>query len=126
MDHLLQIVLGSVAVLLGACLVPLLVQMYRTAKAMQELAESAREDLKRISGDIHQARLHLDKLAALTEQSLALPATASAVAARLLRTLTAALGRGSLAEALVTAVKFVIDFFRRSRGAAPTKEKCNE
>jgi hypothetical protein len=124
MDRTLQFVLVLVVVVLAGFLVPLLMQLNRTAKAMQALAESAKEDLSKMSGDVHEVRLHIERLAALTERSLELPATASAMASSVIRSLA---GSSSLwTTALVTALKFGLDFFRRPREAAPCKEAKNE
>jgi len=127
-DHMLEIVLAVVALVLGACLVPLLLQMRRTAKAVQELAESARLDLNRIAQDVHQTCGQVDKVTALVEKSLEFPASASGLAAVLLRSLSALFGPTSAPwlEGLVTAVKMGLDFLRRPRRAAPAKENTDE
>ncbi len=123
MDHMLQIVLAVVVLAVGAFLVPLIIQLNRTAKAIETLAESAREDLNHIAQDIHQVHLQLEKVAVLAEASLTFPATLSAIA----RSAVAMLGKGQSPwmDALVTAVKIGIDFFRRPRKAAQ-KEAKNE
>lgn len=128
MDLLLKIVLVLVLLAVGACLVPLLLQLHRTAKAVQALAESAREDLGKIALDVHQTRLSLDKVTGLVEKSLEFPATAGSLGVALVRSLTSILDRGPSPwlEALVTAVKFGITFFKRPSAAAKEKETAHE
>jgi hypothetical protein len=128
MEHSLQIVLALVVIVLGACLVPLLLQLYRTAKALETLAESARTDLGQIAQDVHHTRLALDRVTGIVERSLEFPASASAIGVGLMRSVAAFLERGPspLMEALVTAVKIGIHFFRRAPAAAPEKEARHE
>jgi len=127
-DKMLQVVLVLVVLILAGCLVPLLLQLYRTAKAVEALAQSAREDLRQIAQDVHETRLHLDKVTAMAEKSLEFPATAGGLATALFRSLTAILDRGPSPwiEALVTAVKIGITFLRRPHAAATEEEKPNE
>ena len=124
MDRILQIILALVVVVLGACLVPLLLQLYRTAKALQILAESAQQDLRRISSEIHEARLQMERVAALAERSLEFPATLSSLAAAFARPLGTFL-EGNTAPwltGLVTLLKIGLDLLRRPREAAASKE----
>ena len=127
MDLLLKLLLALGIVILVGCLVPLLLQLRRTARAVEALAESARADLGRIATDIHQARIQLDNLSGLAEKALEFPANASPLAAAMVRGLTGLFDTrpSPWLEALVTAVKIGIDFLRRPRGAAPTKEKTD-
>ncbi len=128
MTLVLQITLALVLVAVGAALVPLLIQMRRTARAAEALAESARQDLRQISQDVHEARLQVDRIATLVEKGLEFPATAGSMATSLLRTVTASLDRGPSLwmDVIVTALKFGLDFIRRPRAAAPDKEKNDE
>ena len=128
MDHMLHFVLVLVAVALAGFLVPLLIQLHRTAKAVEALAISARVDLQKIAQDVHQASLQIEKVASLAEQSLAFPATASSIAAGLARSMGTLLeGKASLwVEALVTALKLGMEYFRRPREAPFAKEKNDE
>lgn len=124
MDHMLQFVLVLVLVVLGAFLVPLLLQLYRTAKAVQALAESAREDLREISHEIHEARLQMERVAALAEKSLEFPVAASSLAANLTRSLGSFLDPDAnpWVTALMTGLKIGLDFLRRPSTDAATKE----
>jgi hypothetical protein len=91
----LQILIALVLVVLCACLVPLLLQLRRTAASLQALAESAKVDLNAISGDLHQVRTRVDQVADLTAASMALPASLGEMMATLARTLPDMLGRPS-------------------------------
>ena len=75
MAPMLQMVIAVVLAVLCACLVPLLLQLKRTAAAVERLADSAREDLGRLAQDVHQVRQQLDGLADLAGSALAVPAT---------------------------------------------------
>ena len=121
MPLLLQMTLTAVLVILCAFLVPLLIQARRTARAIQILAESAREDLRSMSGDLRLCREHLDRVADQVEASLSLPAAIGRVAAHFLDRTAA-----PWIEALVTGLKIAIDFFRRPSEAAPAKENSDE
>ncbi|BDU74886.1 hypothetical protein [Mesoterricola silvestris] len=128
MDRMLQFVLALVVLVLAGCLVPLLLQLYRTAKAVEDLAQSAREDLKQIAQDIHHTRASLDRVTGLVEKSLEFPATAGGLAVALVRSLTGLLDRGPSPwlEALLTAVKIGISFFTRPSADATEKETPHE
>jgi len=104
--------------------VPLLLQLRRTATAVQALAESAKEDLAQISRDVHQARLEMEKVAGLVERSLAFPSVASTLAASLVRSAGTLLdGRASVwMEALVTVLKMGMQYFKRPSAAEAGKE----
>ena len=129
MGPVLQIVLVVLAVLLTAFLAPLLLQLYRTARAVQNLAESARLDLRQIAEDVHQGRLQLEKVSGLVEKSLEFPATASSMAAAAARTMGTLLGGKApvWVQALVTVLKLVLDYFGRpQRADGPEKETHHE
>ena len=124
MDHMLKLVLMVVLIVLVAFLAPLLLQLYRTAKAVQALAESAQVDLRRISQEIHEARLQMDRVAGLAEQSLALPSAMGALAASFTRSAASFLDEKGTpwVSLLVTALKFGLDFLRRPREETAAKE----
>jgi hypothetical protein len=75
MAPLLQIVIALVLLALCACLVPLILQMRRTARAVELLADSARQDLAGMAQDLHQVRARVDQVADLAAASLAVPAS---------------------------------------------------
>lgn len=125
----LQVILAIVLVALGACLVPLLLQLRRTAAAVQTLAESARADLRQVADDVHHLRERADGLADLASTSMQLPMGISRIVAGTAQSLEAFLGRGGVpwASALLTGLKFVISFMRRPRKAsARSKEASHE
>lgn len=118
MDYTLQLVLCFLAVALVAFLVPLILQLKASARSVQLLADSAREDLRQMAHDVHQARLQVERVAVMVEKGLDFPATASAIGSRLIRTLA---GSSSLwLTGLVTAIKLGLDFLRRPTEAAPS------
>jgi predicted PurR-regulated permease PerM len=125
MDRGVQILIALLAIVLVASLVPLLLQLYRTAKALEALAASAQEDLRQIAQDVHQTRLQLERVGGLAEQGLQFPAAASSLAGALTRSLT---GPSVLPwiEAVVTGLKIALDFFLRHRKDAAPKEEKNE
>jgi len=120
----LQIILAVVLVVLGALLVPLLLQLRRTAVAMEHLAVSAREDLGQIAADVHHLRARADELADLLSDTLELPASLGRICASAARTVEGFLGRrgpGWLG-ALLTGLRFALNLVRRRREGAPSKE----
>lgn len=70
MNVLLQITLIAVLIALAAGLVPLLMQLRRTAHAMEILLASSRRDLDQITQDVHEVRLRMDALAGSLQGSL--------------------------------------------------------
>jgi hypothetical protein len=124
----LQGVLAIVLVVLCGFLVPLLLQMRRTAAAVERLAESAREDFKQVAGDVHHIRERADALADLAQASLEVPLGLSRIIAGVAQTMTGFVAREGLPwmGALVSGIKFVINFFRRPGKEAKTKEATHE
>ena len=95
MAPMLQIVIAGVLVALCVCLVPLILQLRRTAAAVEKLAESARQDLNGIAGDVHQVRLRVDQVADLAAAGLSVPATLGEWLTRMLTNLPDLLDRKS-------------------------------
>ena len=125
---MLHFILVLAVVVLAAFLIPLLIQLHRTAKAVEALAENARQDLASIAEDVHEARLQMEKVATLAEQTLAFPAAAGSLAASLTRSLgTLLTGTASpWMEAAVAALRLAIDYLRRPKEASQDKEKTDE
>jgi hypothetical protein len=128
----LQVILAIVLVGVGVCLVPLLLQLRRTAAAVQQLAESARSDLRQVADDVHHLRGRADELADLAAASLELPLGLGKGLGRILAGVGQGL-EGFLARdgapwlsALLTGLKFVISFIRRPRKAGGPKEASHE
>jgi hypothetical protein len=118
----LQFILAGVLVALCACLVPLLLQLKRTAQAVEKLADSARQDLGGIARDVHQVRQRVDELADLATTSLAIPASLGEWVSLLIQKLPEVLetkmkGWPGL---VVAGLKLVLNAFLRG------KEKCHE
>jgi len=113
----LQIVLAVVLVTLGAFLVPLLLQLRRTAAAVERLAESARLDLDQIANDVHHLRARVDGLADLAAESLELPIGIGRIVTMLVKALELIVGKGApvLLGSLLTGLRFVLNLVRRPR-----------
>lgn len=79
MSDALTLVLILAVVTLTAALVPFLIQLRKTAAAMEKLAESASRDISRITEDVHATRERIDAVATRLEQAAdrvsALPTT---------------------------------------------------
>ena len=124
----LQIILAIVLALLCWFLVPLLLQLRRTAAAVERLAEGARQDLHQIAGDVHHLRNRADDLADMAAASLELPIGVSRIFSGVAKTVEAFLGRGELPwfSAVMAGMKFVMNLIRRPRSKAGTKEASDE
>jgi hypothetical protein len=124
----LQIVLAVVLVAVAACLIPLLLQLRRTATAVQHLAESARTDLQQVAADVHHLRNRADELADLATSSMELPMSIGRIVAGTATALETYLGRGTPAwlGALLTGLKFAFNLIRRPSKAAKSKEESHE
>jgi hypothetical protein len=111
----LQIILTAVLVVVGGCLVALLLQLRRTATAMERLAESAREDIHLIAGDVHKISVQTDALAEKMNTVLELPTTLGRMTTGVLLNLEAATEKGipSWLSILLTGLKFTINLLRR-------------
>jgi hypothetical protein len=122
MAPFLQILIALAVVVLCACLVPLLLQLRRTAASIQALAESARMDLNGISSDLHQVRTRVDQLADLAAASMALPASLGEMMTTLARSIPDMLGRPSSGwiGLLLSGLKLFLS------GTKRPKEKSNE
>ena len=120
----LQIILALILALLCGFLVPLLIQVRRTAAAVERLAEGARQDLQQMAADVHHLRERADVLADLAESSMQLPLGIGRIISGIAKTLEAFLGRADLPwfASLLTGVKFVLNLIRRPRKGAETKE----
>jgi len=115
MAPMLQIVIAVVLVVLCAALVPLLLQMKRTAAAVERLADSAREDLGGIARDIHEVRTRLDGLADLAAATLALPAALGDAVARLFRTMPEEARTPRWVGLVLAGLKWVLNTFLRPK-----------
>ena len=117
MTAVLQIVIAVVLVALCAFLVPLLIQLRRTAAAVERLAESAREDLKGIAEDVHQVRQRVDGLADLAATSLSFPANLGELIASLVRAVPDLLARKSpgWVSLILKGLSYLGAFFLRPR-----------
>jgi hypothetical protein len=124
----LQVILAIVLVGVGICLVPLLLQLRRTAAAVQQLAESARGDLRQVADDVHHLRGRADELADMAAASLELPLGLGRVLAGVGQGLEGFLSRDRAPwlSALLTGLKFVLSYIRRPRNTDGPKEASHE
>ena len=123
----LQVILAIVLLAIGGCLVPLLLQLRRTAASVQQLADSARQDLRQITDDVHHIRTRADGLADLAEAGLNWHLRIGKVASGALGAVEAVLGQtGPWISALLTAVRFAINLLRRPKKPAEPEEATHE
>lgn len=66
----LEITLILMLTALAASLVPLLMQMRRTAQSLESFLTSSAKDLAQIAGDVHASRLRMDHLAGSLQASV--------------------------------------------------------
>lgn len=129
MSLALQIVLCLAVAVLTVFLVLLLVQARRTAAAVERLAESAAQDLRRVSEDIHEVRKQVDGVAALLRGTLELPSTITQVVAGIVQALPSFLGRrrnsSSWLESLLAGIQTALHLVRRPKADHP-KEATHE
>ena len=67
----LDITLILVLVTLVAALVPLLIQLHKTARGIDRFLSTVQKDVSQISEDVHASRLRMDHMAGSVEMSLA-------------------------------------------------------
>jgi hypothetical protein len=124
----LQVVLAIVLVVLCGVLVPLLLQLRRTAAAVQGLAESARADLGQITADVHHLRIRADDLVDMAAASLEGPVSLGRFTAGAVGAVEALLGKGGLGwlSPVLSGLKLVVNFLRRPKKGAASKEDTHE
>jgi len=129
MTLVLQIILALAVVVLVGFLVPLLLQLRRTAQATEELARSVQRDVGRMSEDVHQMRVHVDDVTGMAKDALELPCALSQMISGLMRTVPALFGKkeGGLGvlELLLAGFQAAASFIRRPE-AAEAKEAGHE
>lgn len=129
MSQLLQAVVVLVLVVTCTFLVLLLVQLRKTAIALEDLARSAAKDLAKVADDVHQIRLQSDEVASLAKDALALPAQLSKIVGGVTRAVPSLFGssrlQGGLLEILMSGIQMATAFFRRPK-AAHNKEEHHE
>jgi len=129
MSLALQIVLCLAVVTITVFLVLLLVQARRTAAAAERLADSAAQDLRQVTEDIHGMRLQVEETAEMIRGIAGLPSTLTQVVAGVARALPAWLhsGRsgGSWIETLLSGIQTALRLFHRPK-ANHSKEGTHE
>jgi len=124
----LQVIIAIVLVVLCGALVPLLLQLRRTAAAVEGLAQSARADLGQITADIHHLRIRADGLVDLATSSLEGAVSLGRFTSGAVHAVEALLGKGGLGwlSPLLTGARFVVNFLRRPKRRADSKEASDE
>jgi len=117
--HLLQVVIAAVLLLLGIYLVPLLIQLRKTAQAMEDLARSASKDISRVADDVHQIKLQVDEISFLARETFAMPVSLGKTLKGLFQGIPAIFGSnsadlGSLGL-FFGALRGVVSLFRRGK-----------
>jgi hypothetical protein len=128
MSWWLQVILALVLLAVGGLLVPLLLQLRRTAAAVQALAESARADLDLITADVHHLRARVDGLADQATGCLELPISLARMAGTASRAFETFLNPRTLAwvAPLLTGFKIALKFLRRPKKSAASEEESHE
>lgn len=129
MSLVLETVLCSAVIVLTVFLVLLLAQARRTAKAVERLAESATQDLRQVSSDLHEIRTRVDGVAGSIMDLAEPPSVLSQVVTGVVRAVPAFFhhraDRADIFESLVTGVETALNLFRSHKADSP-KEKTDE
>ncbi len=128
MSPILQITLAILLLALGAALVPLLLQLRKTAMAMEELAKSTQRDISRVADDVHQIRIQVDEVTVMAKEALSLPSTINRGLQDIFHAVPSIFNpkgsQFSWMNLLLGGVQAVMGLFNRP--AAPTKETPHE
>lgn len=129
MTLVLQIILALAVVVLVGFMVPLLLQLRRTAQATEALARSVQGDVNRMAEDIHQIKVQVDEVTGMARGVLELPCALSQMVSGLVHAVPSLFGRkeGGLSslEMLVAGFQAAASFIRRP-AAAEEKEASHE
>lgn len=123
-SNIAQVVFLIVLASLGCFLVPLLLQLRKTAKAIEELAKSANRDINRVADDVHQIKIQMDEIAELTKESLTLPANISQMVQTITHLILSFIdiqNEKSIFNNLLSGIQTIIAIFRK-RGDTGEKE----
>lgn len=128
MSTWLQILLGLSIAVITAFLVPFLLQVRRTAAAVERLADSATRDLGRMAEDIHQTRMRVEEVSELARHSLEHPATLTKVLAGVIGGMSYFFrrpgGNSEFLESLLTGLRSALNLFHRPK--TEPEEECHE
>jgi hypothetical protein len=129
MSLALQIVLCLAVTVLTVFLVLLLIQARRTAKAVEQLAESASHDLHQVSGDLHEIRARVEGVTGSVMNILETPSVLSQVVTGVIRGIPAFFHKredsGDIFATLVTGAETALHLFRNLKANSP-KEDTDE
>lgn len=123
----LQILAAVSLVVLMAYLVPLLIQLRKTAAAVEHLSRQAEHDLAAALAEIQGVRARVDEVAELAKRGLDQGSPMSHMVSGILRAIPALLGRAPSApnffETLLTGLASALHWFRRAKPARPQEEQ---
>lgn len=129
MSIAMQIFLCLVVAVLTVFLVQFLLQARRTAAAVERLAESAAQDLRRAAEDVHEVRVRVDEITGSVRTLLEPPSALAQVVTGVVRAIPAFFRRRSgssvFLDSLVTGAETALHLFR-NRKADPPKEEPHE
>ena len=122
MSNLLQVVLALAVAALTAALIPLFIQLRRTAQAVEQFSKRAEQDLSQMAEDLHATRLRVEGLADLAQRGLEHPGPLGQVVFGLVGALPALLNPPrtgpNIVDLLVTGFRTALSFFRGHSQAA--------
>ena len=122
----LQITLSLAVVVLTVFLVMFLLQVRRTAAAVERLAESATRDLHQVSEDLHEVRLRTEEVANLARNALEHPSMLTQVVTGVVRAIPACFGprpdSSNFLDTLLTGLRTAVHLFRRPKATPPEEE----
>lgn len=128
MSPILQISLAILLLGLGAALIPLLIQLRKTAIAMEELAKSTQQDISRVADDVHQIRIQVDEVTVMAKEALSLPSTINHGLQEFFHAVPSLFNpkgsQFSWMNMLLGGIQTVISLFKRP--SAPSKETPHE
>jgi conjugal transfer/entry exclusion protein len=126
MSLLVPITLSLAIAILTVFLVMLLIQARRTATAVERLANSAIQDLRQVSEDIHEVRNQVEQITGLARTILEPPSVLAQVVSGVVRSLPALFSRQSnpagILEVLVTGLRTALHLFRHRKATTPKEE----
>ena len=129
MSIAMQIFLCLAVAVLTVFLVRFLMQARRTAAAVERLAQSATQDLRRVAEDIHEVRVRVEDVTGSVRTLLEPPSALAQVVTGLVRAIPSFFRRRSgssvFLESLVTGAETALHLFR-NRKADPPKEESHE
>lgn len=129
MSTVLQCILALAVLALCAYLIPLLIQLRRTAAELERFSRSASKDLGCMAEDVRRVRERVEGLADSASQVLRAPSLLSQAVAGAIQGIPAFLGRREKSsgwmQSLLAGIEFALTLFKRAQ-ARPSKEANHE